>query len=128
MRQPLTNLAIHKVLLSETGRNKDSYMLLSLQLWITAPLLFLLTYSQILVKISLNFKEPDIIISKMSKNRANINRQRVFSGVIILCGSVLLMIVKNKDISLTWQLIWLLFFGLGIYLYIWGRFFSKPDE
>jgi hypothetical protein len=87
-----------------------------------------LTYFQILVKISLNFKEPDIIIPKMSKNRANINRPRVFSGVIILCGSVLLMIIKNKDISLTWQLIWLLFFGLGIYLYIWGRFFSKPDE
>ena len=64
----------------------------------------------------------------MPYHRRNISRRKVFSGVALLCAAVLLMLIKSEDISFAWQVAWIPFFSLGIFFYLWGRFFSKADE
>lgn len=64
----------------------------------------------------------------MPYRQGNISRKKVFSGVAFLCAAVLLMLIKSEDISLAGRLIWLPLFSLGIFFYLWGRFFSKGDE
>jgi hypothetical protein len=56
-----------------------------------------------------------------------INRQRVFIGVILLCIGVLMMLTGEESSSPVLKTIWVGLLGLGVFFYLWGRFFSRED-
>jgi hypothetical protein len=58
----------------------------------------------------------------------NIHRKKVFSGVLFMCVAVLLMLMGRENASPLWQVIWVSLLGLGFFLYLWGRFFSRGGD
>jgi len=63
---------------------------------------------------------------KMSEPR-KINKQKVFTGIILICAGVLMMLLGEESASPVIKTIWVGLFGLGIFFYLWGRFFSRED-
>ena len=64
----------------------------------------------------------------MKKPSRNIDRKKVFSGVLFICLAVLLMLLGEKHASPTLQGFWVFLLGLGVFLYLWGRFFSRGED
>ena len=64
----------------------------------------------------------------MEKPKRNIDRKKIFSGVFFICLAVLLMFLGEKNASPTLQGIWVSLLGLGVFLYLWGRFFSRGGD
>ncbi len=64
----------------------------------------------------------------MREPSRNIDRKKVFSGVLSICVAVLLMLMGEKHVSPTLQGIWMSLLGLGVFLYLWGRFFSRGQD
>ena len=56
------------------------------------------------------------------------DRKKIFSGVFFICLAVLLMLLGEKHASPTLRGIWVSLLGLGIFLYLWGRFFSRGGD
>lgn len=65
---------------------------------------------------------------KMKEPSRNIDRKKVFPGVLLLCLGVLLMLMGRENASPIWQVTWLILLGLGLFLYLWGRFFSRGED
>ena len=63
----------------------------------------------------------------MREPSRKINRQRVFTGVILLCVGMLMMLMGQESASPVFKTIWVGLLGLGIFFYLWGRFFSRED-
>jgi hypothetical protein len=63
----------------------------------------------------------------MREPSRKINRQRVFTGVILLCVGMLMMLMGQELASPVFKTIWVGLLGLGIFFYLWGRFFSRED-
>jgi len=63
----------------------------------------------------------------MREPSRKINRQRVFTGVILLCVGMLMMLIGQESASPVFKTIWVGLLGLGIFFYLWGRFFSRED-
>ena len=61
-------------------------------------------------------------------SRKKIDRKKVFSGVFFICLAVLLMLLGEKHALPTLQGIWVSLLGLGLFLYLWGRFFSRGGD
>jgi hypothetical protein len=64
----------------------------------------------------------------MKEPSRNIDRKKVFPGVVFLCAAVLLMLMRRENSSLVWGTIWVGLLGLGLFLYLWGRFFSRGED
>ena len=63
----------------------------------------------------------------MREPSRKINRQRVFTGVILLCVGMLMMLIGQESASPVFKTIWVGLLGLGLFFYLWGRFFSRED-
>lgn len=74
------------------------------------------------------YQLKEVNFKRMKEQPRNIDRKKVFSGVLLLCGAVLLMLLTRESASAVWQVIWVSFLGLGLFLYLWGRFFSRGAE
>jgi len=56
-----------------------------------------------------------------------INRQKVFTGVILLCTGALLMLLGQEVSSPFFKTVWMALLAVGIFFYLWGRFFSREE-
>jgi hypothetical protein len=63
----------------------------------------------------------------MPEPSRKINKQKVFIGVILVCAGVLMMLMGEESASPVFKTMWVGLLGLGIFLYLWGRFFSRED-
>jgi len=63
----------------------------------------------------------------MPEGSRKINKQKVFTGVILICAGVLMMFLGEESASPVIKMVWVGLFGLGIFFYLWGRFFSRED-
>lgn len=63
----------------------------------------------------------------MPEPSRKINKQKVFTGVILICAGVLMMLMGEESASPIFKTIRVGLFGLGIFFYLWGRFFSRED-
>jgi len=61
----------------------------------------------------------------MKDTSRNIDRKKVYVGLVLLCTAVLLMLVGQGNPSLFLRIFWVILLGVGILLYLWGRFFSR---
>ena len=55
----------------------------------------------------------------------NVDRKKVYTGIVLLCAAVLLMLIGQKNSSPFFQIFWVILLGAGLLLYLWGRFFSR---
>jgi hypothetical protein len=63
----------------------------------------------------------------MAEPSRRINKQKVYTGVILLCAGVLMMLMGQESTSPLLKTIWVGLLGLGVFFYLWGRFFSRED-
>ena len=52
-------------------------------------------------------------------------RKKVYTGVVLLCVAVLLMVIGQNDCSPVFQVGGIILFVAGLLFYLWGRFFSR---
>jgi hypothetical protein len=57
---------------------------------------------------------------------SKIDRKKIYIGVFFLCAGILVMLAESS--SPIFRAIWMLLLGVGIVLYVWGRFFSRGPE
>jgi len=69
-----------------------------------------------------------MVNDQMKEPSPNIDRKKVFSGVFFLCVAVFLMLLGTENASLLWQVIWVCLLGLGLFLYLWGKYFSRAVD
>ena len=63
----------------------------------------------------------------MPEPSRKINKQKVFTGVILVCAGVLMMLMGEQSTSPVFKTIWVGLLGVGIFFYLWGRFFSREE-
>jgi energy-converting hydrogenase Eha subunit E len=63
----------------------------------------------------------------MTNPSRKINRQKVFTGVILICAGVLIMLMGQESGSPLVKTLWMGLLGVGVFFYLWGRFFSRDD-
>jgi len=63
----------------------------------------------------------------MQKFSRKINRQKVFTGVILLCAGAVLMLLGQEISSPFFKTAWMTLLAVGIFFYLWGRFFSREE-
>jgi hypothetical protein len=61
----------------------------------------------------------------MEETKRNIDRKKVYAGVVLICAAVLLMIMGQEIESAFFQVFWVILLGVGLLFYLWGRFFSR---
>ena len=75
------------------------------------------------------FSVTSVAKDQMEKpTRKKIDRKKIFSGVFFICLAVLLMLLGEEHPSPTLRGIWVSLLGLGLFLYLWGRFFSRGGD
>ena len=60
----------------------------------------------------------------MEDRSRNIDRKKVYTGVVLICAAVLLMLMGQEIDLPFFQVFWVILLGAGLLLYLWGRFFS----
>jgi hypothetical protein len=75
-----------------------------------------------------SFSASSVTNHPMKEPSRNIDRKKVFPGVLFLCVAVLLMLMGKENASPLWQVVWVSLLGLGLFLYLWGRFYSKGGD
>jgi hypothetical protein len=63
----------------------------------------------------------------MQELSRRIDRQKVFTGVILLCTGAILMLLGQGISSPLFKTIWMALLAVGIFFYLWGRFFSREE-
>ncbi len=63
----------------------------------------------------------------MPKPSRSIDRKKIFTGVIFICLGVLLMLAEKEGGLFAWRALWVALLGLGLFFYLWGRFFSRGE-
>jgi hypothetical protein len=63
----------------------------------------------------------------MQELSRKIDRQKVFTGVILLCTGAILMLLGQEISSPLFKTIWMTLLAVGIFFYLWGRFFSREE-
>jgi hypothetical protein len=61
----------------------------------------------------------------MEETKRNIDRKKVYAGVVLICAAVLLMIMGQEIESAFFQVFWVILLGVGLLFYLCGRFFSR---
>jgi hypothetical protein len=61
----------------------------------------------------------------MKDTSRNIDRKKVYTGVVFLCAAVLLMLIGQENPLPIFKILWVILLGVGLLLYLWGRFFSR---
>ncbi len=64
----------------------------------------------------------------MQEPPRKIERKKVFPGVLLVCVAVLLMLVSRENPSPVWKVLWVVLLGIGLFLYLQGRFFSRGGD
>ncbi len=62
------------------------------------------------------------------KNLSKLNRGRIYTGVVLLCTAVLLMLMEKEESPPLRKVVWISLLTLGIIFYLWGRFFSRGED
>jgi hypothetical protein len=57
----------------------------------------------------------------------SIDRQKVFTGVILLCTGAILMLLGQEIYSPFFKTAWVGLLAVGTFFYLWGRFFSREE-
>ena len=63
----------------------------------------------------------------MQELSRRIDRQKVFTGVILLCTGAVLMLLGQEISSPFFKTAWMTLLAVGVFFYLWGRFFSRED-
>ncbi len=63
----------------------------------------------------------------MPEASRKINKPKVLTGVILICAGVLIMLMGEESASPFLKTLWVGLLGVGIFFYIWGRFFSRDE-
>jgi hypothetical protein len=63
----------------------------------------------------------------MEQPSRNIDRRKIYTGVVMICVAVLLMLIGQESALLVLQVVWILLLGVGLLFYLWGRFFSRGN-
>jgi hypothetical protein len=63
----------------------------------------------------------------MQESSRKIDRQKVFTGVILLCTGAILMLLGQEISSPFYKTAWMALLAVGVFLYLWGRFFSREE-
>lgn len=63
----------------------------------------------------------------MQERYRKIDRQKLFVGVILICAGALLMILGQGISSPLFKTVWMALLAVGIFFYLWGRFFSREE-
>jgi hypothetical protein len=63
----------------------------------------------------------------MQELSRKIDRQKVFTGVILLCTGAILMLLGQEISSPFFKTAWMTLLAVGIVFYLWGRFFSREN-
>jgi hypothetical protein len=63
----------------------------------------------------------------MEQPSRNIDRRKIYTGVVMICVAVLLMLIGQESAPLVLQVVWILLLGVGLLFYLWGRFFSRGN-
>ena len=58
----------------------------------------------------------------------NIDRKKVYIGVFFLCVAAVIMLAEGENSPEGFRVLWMLLFGVGVFFYLWGRFFSRGPE
>ncbi len=53
------------------------------------------------------------------------DRKKIYAGVVLLCAAALLMLIGQDIPSPSFRVLWVVLLGAGLFLYLWGRFFSR---
>ncbi len=56
-----------------------------------------------------------------------IHRQKIFTGVILLCTGAILMLMGQDIASPFYKTVWMALLAMGVFFYLWGRFFSREE-
>lgn len=52
---------------------------------------------------------------------------KIYTGVLLICLAALTMLVKSEDPARAWSFVRFALMGAGIFLYLWGRLFSRGE-
>jgi hypothetical protein len=63
----------------------------------------------------------------MISNRPG-NRQKIYFGISFLCLAAILMLTEKDQAYPFLRGIWGLLAAVGVFFYLWGRFFSRPSS
>jgi hypothetical protein len=63
----------------------------------------------------------------MKKLPPHLDRNKIYAGVFFLCIGVIFMITGGEEASTVRNMVWIPFFGLGLMLFLWGRFFGRKQ-
>jgi hypothetical protein len=59
---------------------------------------------------------------------SKIDRKKVYIGVFFLCVAAGIMLAEGEDSPEGFRILWMLLSGVGVFFYLWGRFFSRGPE
>lgn len=57
-----------------------------------------------------------------------IHRAKVITGVLLICLGVVLMLITGEKGSSISRSLWVGLLAVGIFFYLWGRFFSRRSD
>ena len=63
----------------------------------------------------------------MQELSRKIDRQKLFAGVILICTGAILMILGQQISSPFFKAVWMALLAVGVFFYLWGRFFSREE-
>jgi protein-S-isoprenylcysteine O-methyltransferase Ste14 len=61
----------------------------------------------------------------MNFSAKNIDKKKAFTGVILVCLSVFMMLFEGEGTPFFLQVIRVILLSIGLGFYVWGRFFSR---
>ncbi len=54
-----------------------------------------------------------------------VDRRKIYLGVLFLCMAALVMLADRGGRYPSLQVVWIFLAGVGLFFYLWGRFFSR---
>ena len=54
-----------------------------------------------------------------------VDRKKILGGVLLIFAGAVLMLAGRENPPILLQIIYTLLLGVGLFLYLWGRFFSR---
>ena len=64
----------------------------------------------------------------MNFSAKNIDKEKAFAGVILVCLSVLMMLFEGEGTPFFLRVIRVILLSIGLGFYLWGRFFSRRKD